>query len=424
MNGKTLTRRKFIQSGTGLAAASTLTIVKAESVRGTAANSMIEIGWVGLGGRGTVDARLLEKTGKAKIVAVADYFQYRIDQLFERSQPGGPLAELSRIERKNAHVGVDAYKEIAGSKVDAILLTTPPGFRPEHFRAAVAGKKHVFMEKPLAVDAYGCHVIEEAGRRATAEKLTVVVGLQRRYSKAYRRCKELIDQGALGQIVMAHSAYNTTDLWRERRAKPDKTKWPTRLDYEVEHWYFFKWLSGDHIVEQNVHNIDAISWMVGQHPLKAYGSGGRLWRKEIGDINDNFNIVYEFPRGVTWNNTCTQIDHVRVDVSETIYGTQGTFLTTAGRGGTGIARIEGVRKGRTGEGPTIYTSEGLNENFNDQEAEAFVGSVLGTDAHLDNTKFGLESTFTTILGREAAYRKEIVEWDKLWRANDRLSLKS
>jgi predicted dehydrogenase len=423
-----LTRRQFIHSSAALTAASTFTIVKAESVRGTAANSTVEVGWIGLGGRGTRDAYLLEKTGKAKIVAVADYFQYRIDNLFKPMGAGQDPEVVQRpklegFDKKNAFVGVDAYKAVIGSKVDAILMATPPGFRPEHFKAAVAAKKHVFMEKPLAVDTWGCHVIDAAGKAATAQKLSVVVGLQRHYSKAYRRCKELIDSGAIGDIVMAHSAWDTGDLWPTRRAKPDTTKWPTRMDYEVEHWYFFKWLSGDHIVEQSIHNLDVINWMVGAFPVRAYGTSSRRFRKDIGDIHDNFNLVYEYASGVTSNHTCIQVNGVAGDVSETIRGTKGTFTTTAGKDGTGGARIDGA-KPRRGDAPSIYKYEGTDDRHYDQEALAFVESVLGTSEHRDDTDYGMKSTFTAILGREAAYRRQALDWTTLWNAKEKLTMKA
>ncbi len=425
-----LTRRQFIQTSAGLTtAAATFTIVKAESVRGTAANSKVEIGWIGLGGRGTRDAYLLEKSGKAQIVAVADYFQYRIDNLFKPMAQGQDPEIVQRpalagFDKKKAFVGVDAYKAITGSSVDAVLMATPPAFRPEHFKAAVAAKKHVFMEKPLAVDTYGCHVIAETGKAATAQKLSVVVGLQRHYSKAYRKCKELLDGGAIGDIVMAHSAWDTGDLWPNRRAQPDKTKWPTRMDYEVEHWYFFKWLSGDHIVEQSIHNLDVINWMVGQFPVRAHGSSSRRFRKDIGDIHDNFNLVYEYGNGVTSNHTCIQVDGVLGDVSETIRGTKGTFTTTAGKDGTGGARVDGLRPKRGGEAPSIYRYEGTDDRHYDQEAVAFVESVLGSGEHRDDTDYGVKSTFTAILGREAAYRRQTLGWDELWKAKDRLTMKS
>ena len=406
-----LSRRDFVKGGAALAAASTFTIIKPQSVRGSAANSMVEVGWVGCGGQGTRDASLLEVTKEAKIVALADYFQDQLDKARTKFQ----------VEPKNAHVGIDAYKAIMESKVDAVLLTTPPGFRPEHFKAAMAAKKHVFMEKPLAVDVPGCHVVADAGDKATAQKLTVVVGLQRHYSKAYRKCKELIDQGALGTVVMAHAAWDQGDLWKDRRGK--RADWPSQIDYEVRHWYFFKWLCGDHIVEQNIHNIDVINWMLGTHPIKASGFGGRLVRTDIGEIYDHFNLVYEYPHQVLLNDTAVQIDGVRNDVSETIRGTKATFTTTAGKGGTGGARIEGIKGRNDADTPLIYKYEGVDDKHYDQEAAIFVKSLKGEGEHRDDTKYGVESTFTAILGREAAYRRETLSWDKLWNSNERLTFK-
>src|SRR5262249_49607926 len=182
-----VSRRTVLKGAAAATAASTFTIVKAGSVRGTDANSMVEIGWIGNGGQGTRDAQLLEQTGKAKIVALADYFQDQLD----KAKKG------FKVDDKRAHLGIDAYKEVIGSKVDAVLLTTPPGFRPIHFKAAADAKKHIFAEKPLAVDVPGCHTVLEAGEKMKANKLMVVVGLQRHYSKAYRACKKMIDEGAL-----------------------------------------------------------------------------------------------------------------------------------------------------------------------------------------------------------------------------------
>jgi predicted dehydrogenase len=212
------------------------------------------------------------------------------------------------------------------SKVDAVLLTTPPGFRPEHFSAAVSARKHVFMEKPLAVDVPGIHEVVEAGKSATSRKLTVVVGLQRHYSVAYTKCKELIDKGALGTITMAHSAWDQGDLWR----RETRDKMPTQRDYEIRNWYYFKWLCGDHIVEQNIHNIDVINWMLDAHPIKAYGSGGRLVRKDIGEIYDHFNVVYEYPNQVLSNNTAVQIEGVRVMSRRPFGEKRGPSLCAAG----------------------------------------------------------------------------------------------
>ncbi|MGH9843964.1 MAG: Gfo/Idh/MocA family protein [Blastocatellia bacterium] len=411
-----VSRRTIVKGAAMTAAASTFTIIKAESVRGTSANSMVEIGFIGCGGQGTRDAQLLEQTNEAKIVAVGDYFKTQSDK----------AATRFGVDAKRAHVGIDAYKEVIGSKVDAVLLTTPPGFRPEHFKAAVAAKKHVYAEKPLAVDAPGCHTVLDAGDKAKMQNLTVVVGLQRHYSKAYRAAKKMFDEGAMGQAVMAHSAWDQARIWGDRRGK--RADWKSQLDFEIQHWYFFKWLSGDHIVEQNIHNIDVINWILNDHPVRAAGVTSRHNKRDLGDINDRFIIGYEYANGVLSSNTCVQVDGVRGDVSETLRGTKGTFTTTAGKGGTGGTRIEGNYNRKTGETPMLYKYEGADDKHYDQEAATFVAAVLGAgegeDKYRNDTKFGVEATFTAILGREAAYRKQTLTWDELWNTNKKLAFQA
>ncbi len=417
MEKKDLVSRRTIVKGAALtAAASTFTIVKAESVRGTAANSMVEVGWVGNGGQGTRDAQLLEQTKEAKIVAVGDYFKTQADK----------AATKFSVDAKRVHVGIDAYKEVIGSKCDAVLLTTPPGFRPDHFKAAVAAKKHIYAEKPLAVDVPGCHTVMEAGDKAKMQNLTVVVGLQRHYSKAYRAAKKLFDEGAMGQAVMAHSAWDQARIWGERRGK--RADWKSQLDFEIQHWYFFKWLCGDHIVEQNIHNIDVINWFMNDHPVRAAGITAVFDKRDgLGDINDHFAITYEYANGVLSSNTCVQVDGVEGDVSETIRGTKGTFTTTAGKGGTGGVRIEALRTRKDPNPAPIYKYEGNDDKHYDQEAATFVASVLGKgegeDKYRNDTKYGVESTFTAILGREAAYRKTTLGWNELWNETKKLGFK-
>ncbi|MDQ3011294.1 MAG: Gfo/Idh/MocA family oxidoreductase [Acidobacteriota bacterium] len=410
-----VSRRTIVKGAAITAAASTFDIIKAESVRGTRANSMVEVGWVGNGGQGTRDAQLLEQTGQAKIVIVADYFKTQADK----------AATKFKVDAKSAHIGLDAYKEVIGSKVDAVLLTTPPGFRPEHFKAAVAAKKHIYAEKPLAVDVPGCHTVMEAGDKAKMQNLTVVVGLQRHYSKAYRAAKKLFDEGAMGKAVMAHSAWDQGDIWPDRRGK--RADWKSQMDHEIQHWYFFKWLCGDHIVEQNIHNIDVINWFLNDHPVRAAGVTARINKYEFGDINDHFAISYEYANGVLSSNTCVQVNGVEGDVSETIRGTKGTFTTTAGKGGTGGVRIEAARTRKEPNPAPIYKHEGKDDLHYDQEAATFVASVLGKgegeDKYRNDTKYGVESTFTAILGREAAYRKTTLGWNELWNETKKLTFK-
>lgn len=411
-----VSRRTIVKGAAVTAAASTFSIIKAESVRGSAANSKVEIGFIGCGGQGTRDAQLLEQTTEAKIVSVADYFQTQADK----------AAAKFSVEARHAHFGIDAYKEVIGSKVDAVLLTTPPGFRPEHFKAAVAAKKHVFAEKPLAVDAPGCHIVKEAGDKAKMQNLTVVVGLQRHYSKAYRAAKKLFDEGAMGQAVMAHSAWDQAKIWGERRGK--RADWKSQMDFEVQYWYFFKWLSGDHIVEQNIHNIDVINWFLGATPVRAAGISAVFDKRDgLGDIHDHFAVNYEYANGVLSSNTCVQVDGVRGDVSETIRGTKGTFTTTAGKGGTGGVRIEALATRKEPNPAPIYQYQGGDDKHYDQEAATFVASVLGKgegeDKYRNDTNYGVDSTFTAILGRESAYRKTTLSWNELWNETKKLAFK-
>ncbi|MBI1760187.1 MAG: Gfo/Idh/MocA family oxidoreductase [Acidobacteria bacterium] len=411
-----VSRRTFVKGTAAVTAASAFTIVEAKSVRGTTANSMVEIGWVGNGGQGTRDAQLLEQTGEAKIVAVGDYFKTQADK----------AATRFKVDANRTHVGIDAYKEVIGSKVDAVLLTTPPGFRPEHFKAAVAAKKHVYAEKPLAVDVPGCHMVMEAGDKAKMQNLTVVVGLQRHYSKAYRAAKKIFDEGGMGQAVMAHSAWDQGKIWPDRRGK--RADWKSQMDFEVQHWYFFKWLCGDHIVEQNIHNIDVINWFMGAPPVRASGICSLTDKREgLGDIMDHFAITYEYANGVLSSNTCVQVDGVVGDVSETIRGTKGTFTTTAGKGGTGGVRIEALATRKDPNPAPIYKYEGGDDKHYDQEAATFVASVLGKgegeDKYRNDTKYGVESTFTAILGRESAYRKAALNWNELWNENKKIGFK-
>ncbi|MBM3334155.1 Gfo/Idh/MocA family oxidoreductase [Candidatus Sumerlaeota bacterium] len=392
-NGRKVSRRGFVQAASMAGAASVFTIVKPQSVRGAPANEAVTLAWVGAGGRGTADARGLVEAG-GRVIAVADPFQDRLDR----------ARKAHDLDESKCFRGVDAYKRVMDLPVDAVILTTPPGFRPDQFVAAVDAGKHVFMEKPIAVDAWGCRAVLEAGEKAKAKKLSVVVGLQRRYSKAYQEAQKRIAAGALGTIVAGRGFYLTQDVWGGRH-------WP-RTDFEsdllwmVRNWYYFRWLSGDLITEQNVHNLDACNWVLGGPPERCVGFGGRKWRKYVGDIFDHFNVTFEYQGGVHLTFMSGQFCSFH-DSSEQICGTDATF-SNSGRKEGGI-RIEG-------KNPWEWTGE---DDANKNEWEAFIASVKKGQPRAD-TQHGVEGTFTTILGREAAYRRQAIEWKKLWDENQKL----
>jgi predicted dehydrogenase len=389
-----ITRRQFMQTTTAAGAASAFMIVKPESVRGTQANDAISLGWVGAGGRGTADAAGLTAAG-ARVIAVADVFQEKLDA----------AAKRFNLEGSSCYLGFDAYKKVFDSKADAVLLTSPPGFRPMEIIGAADAGKHIFAEKPVAVDAWGCRAALEAFEKAKAKKLSVVVGLQRRYSKAYREAQSRISGGALGTIVSGRGFYLTQDVWRGRT-------WP-RSDFDSEllwmtkNWYYFRWLSGDLITEQNIHNLDACNWVLGGPPQRCTGFGGRKWRTYIGDIFDHFNVTYEYAGGVHLTFMSGQFCTFH-DSSEQILGSESTF-TNSGR----TMKIEG-------KNPWEWSGE---DNANRNEYEAFVASVRSNEPRTDG-QHAVEGTFTTILGREAAYRRREVQWKQLWDENQRYERKA
>ena len=392
---KNVSRREFMRTTAVAGAATAFTIVKPESVRGTAANDAVSLVWVGLGGRGTADAKGLTAAG-ARIIGLADLFKDKVDTARKT---------YTEVPDSSCFVGFDAYKRVMDLKADAVMLATPPGFRPEEFAAAVSAGKHVFMEKPIAVDTFGCHAVLATGEEAKAKKLSVVVGLQRRYSLNYREAQKRIASGALGTIVSGRGFFLTGDVWGGRTWP--RADFPTELHWMVKNWYYFRSLSGDLITEQNIHNLDACNWVLGGHPLRCAGYGGRKWRKYIGDIYDHFNLTFEYPEGVHLTFMSGQFCTIR-DSSEQILGTDGMFINS----GLDTMKIEGRNPWQATPG----------DDANKNEYEAFLESVKKGEPRTDS-QHAVEGTFVTILGREAAYRRREMEWDELWKENQRLERK-
>jgi len=393
---KNVSRREFIRTSAVAGAAAAFTIVKPESVRGTVANDAVSLVWVGLGGRGTEDAKGLTNSG-ARIVGLADLFQDKVD-LARKT--------YSDVPESNCFTGFDAYKKVMELQSDAVMLVTPPGFRPEQFSAAVAAGKHVFMEKPIATDTFGCRTVLSTGEEARARKLSVVVGLQRRYSVNYREAQKRVTSGALGTIVSGRGFYLTSDVWGGRTWP--RADFPTELHWMAKNWYYFRSLSGDLITEQNIHNLDACNWLLGGHPIRCTGYGGRKWRKYIGDIYDHFNVTFEYPEGVHLTFMSGQFCTIH-DSSEQILGTDGVF-TNPGREGM---KIDGKNPWEAAPG----------DDANKNEYEAFLDSVRRGEPRAD-TQHAVDGTFVTILGREAAYRRKEMEWDDLWKENQQLERKT
>jgi predicted dehydrogenase len=347
----------------------------------------IKVGLIGCGGRGNGAARDCWSSAPGVVLwAIGDVFADRVEgakrELREALKEGYQVGD-------RAYAGFDAYNEVIGSGCDVVILTTPPGFRPVHLRAAVEAGKHVFMEKPVAVDAPGVRSVIESGDMADQKGLSVVAGTQRRYDPAYNECVRRIHDGQIGDVTALYCYWNQGGLWMH----PRKEGW-SDVEWQLRNWLYFTALSGDHIVEQHIHNIDVCNWAMRSHPVKAVGMGGRQVRTDpaYGHIYDHFAIEFEYENGVKLLSMCRQIDGTASRVSEHVVGTRGTSNCNTSIKGPSPWRWEGDR-------PNPYVTEHTR----------LIESIRGGN-RINDAKQVAESTMTAILGRMAAYSGLEVEW--------------
>ncbi len=388
-----IARRTFLHhSAKASVGVGAFTFVQADRAFTTEANSKIQMGIVGTGGRGQFDGRNLVKTQKVEIVALADYFDFQMEK----------PANSFGVEAEKCFDGLNGYKKLlALEEVDAVLLTAAPYFRPMQFEAAIKSNKHVFAEKPIAVDPWGCHKSFEAGKEAEKKELTVGAGLQTRYEPHYQKLAKAIQEGAIGRPLLGHSTRMGGDLWR--RERPNHF---TERDHQIRHWLYYTWASGDFIVEMHVHNLDVFNWFTGMIPLSAYGQGGRDVRLDVGDIYDHLQVLYEYPGDFHLSHTGSQIDKGYHGSVKHIIGTEGYFDSEQG---LTSEKVEPLKPGNVGDATEI-------------EMEQFVASVLGEIPTINNSEYVTTSTFTCILGRTAAYKKQKVTWEELWNSKQRIEM--
>jgi myo-inositol 2-dehydrogenase/D-chiro-inositol 1-dehydrogenase len=284
--------------------------------------TVLKAGIIGCGGRGSGAAINFLDAGGATVTvtAIGDVFQDRVDDLEKKLKKQKDL----EIAKENIFVGFDAFEKVIASGVDIVILATPPKFRPEHFEAAVKARKHVFMEKPVAVDPVGIRQVIAAAKMADAAGLKVVTGTQRRHEKSYIELfKEMNDNNGIGDLISANIYWNGGKLWH----KDNQPSW-SEMEWMIRDWVNWTWLSGDHIVEQHVHNIDVASWYFGAHPEKALGFGSRQ-RRVTGDQYDNFSVDYVMEDGRQIHSMCRQINGCSGGVYERFHGTK-AIATTVG----------------------------------------------------------------------------------------------
>jgi myo-inositol 2-dehydrogenase / D-chiro-inositol 1-dehydrogenase len=392
------TRRDFVQTTAGAVAALAVPSYALHAM----GSDTIRVGLIGCGGRGTGAARdCLAGAEGVEIVALGDLFPDRVancrQSLAKVAAERPALAPRIKVTDDRAFSGFDAYRKVLESGIDLVLIATPPAFRPQHVAAAVAAGKHIFMEKPVAVDPAGVRSVIASSELAAKKGLAIVAGTQRRHQAGYLETIARIRDGAIGHVVSGQVYWNQGGLWMH----PRKPEW-SDMEWQVRNWLYFTWLSGDHIVEQHIHNIDVANWVLDEHPIKATAVGGRQWRTDpaYGHIYDHFGVDFEYPNGVHVMSMCRQIDGTASFVGERFTGTKGH--TDAQKWIQGATRWERSNAQRDAN---PYVQE-----HTDLIASIRAGKVLNEGRQV------AESTLSAILGREAAYTGKEITWDEILNA--------
>jgi predicted dehydrogenase len=387
-----VSRRSMLSAG-----ATAFTIIRPELVRG-AGKEKLKAGLVGCGGRGTQAAQqFLQGNENVEIVALADVFEDKLEASLDKLKKTPEQAKVN-VAPDHRFTGFDAFKKLIQSDVDIVMLTTPPGYRPEHFEAAVNAGKHVFTEKPIATDPVGVRRFLAACEKAKQKKLTVVSGAQRRSQREYIETLEKVRSGAIGDLVALYASYLSGPVMHAKARDP---KWGD-MTWQHRNWYSFLWICGDQIVEQHFHNIDTMNWFMGTHPVKVVASGGVAWRPPTelyGNIYDHLSSDFEYPNGVRLSSVCRQYPSgCHRKVADEIVGTKG--------------RTNGFDLGSKGENP--YVQEHIN----------LVKSIRGEIPYINAGFAVAESTMTCIMARESAYSGIEITWDMIMKSKQDLQPKA
>ena len=389
-----MTRRDFIKTTSVASMATLAAAVSGSSGRCAGGSDTIRIGVIGCGGRGTgaaIDA--VNSAPGVEILALFDPFQDRIDGSLKTLREKVPAA--LKIKPERCFTGLDGYKKLlAIEDINYIVTAAPPGFRPIHLKAAIEAGKNVFMEKPVAVDPVGIRSVIASSELAATKGLAIVAGTQRRHQTRYLEVMKRIHEGAIGDVVGGQCYWNQGGLWVIK-----KTPQMTEMEWQCRNWLYFSWTSGDHIVEQHVHNIDVMNWAFRATPVKVMGMGGRQVRTapEYGNIFDHFAVEFEYPNGARVMSMCRQIEGCSDRVEEKIVGAKGSAM--------GYGEISGANAWKfQGDEPNPYVVE-----------HADLIASIRSGKPLNEGKRIAESTLCAIMGRMSAYTGRAISWD--WAMN-------
>ncbi len=352
----------------------------------------IRVGLLGCGGRGTGAAHNAANAAPGvRIVAMADAFKDRLDQ--SRRILSERLGDKMSVTDDTCFVGLDAYKQLMQADINYVIMAAPPGFRPDHLKAAVAAGKHIFAEKPVAVDGAGVKTCFEVHEELGKKGLGLVAGTLYRHHTGFLESIKRVHDGQIGDVVSAWGWYNTTGLWRKER----EPQW-TDLENQMRNWIYYTWLAGDHLVEQAVHNLDALNWIMRANPVRAVATGGRQTRTgpEYGHIYDHFAIDYEYPNNVHVKVMCRQQDGCDKKVANEVVGTTGRAFILP-------------QFYITGQNPWKLETE-VNDAYVAEHTHLIESIRAGKP--LNEMKQCAESTLVGILGREAAYTGSLMTWQQ------------
>ncbi len=384
-------RRDFLKRSTALAGGALAGGLSIGRAAHAAQNETLKVGLIGCGGRGTGAAgNALDADPNTKLTAMGDAFAERLEGSFKalNTKYGDRVA----VAPDRCFVGFDAYRKVIESGVDVVILCEPPHFRPAHLQAAVDAGKHVFCEKPVAVDAPGIRSVLAACEAAEKKGLSIVSGLCWRYHNGVKETMQRVLDGAIGEIRSIQETYLTGELWHRGR-QPDDTE----IRYQMRNWYYFTWLSGDFNVEQHVHSLDKALWAFhDEPPIRAWGTGGRIVRTDpkYGDIYDHHAVVYEYPNNVNVHAYCRQQNGCYRDTSDHFVGTRG--------------HADILKHQIDGENPWRFRGDGGNMYV--LEHEALFRSIRAGDP-INNGLYMARSTMLAILGRMVTYTGQAITWE-------------
>lgn len=367
----------------------------------------LKIGIIGCGGRGSgAMINLLDAGPNLIIHALGDTFLDNITACREKLKKEKNM----EVADENVFVGFDAYEKVLDSGVDMVILATPPHFRPMHFEAAVQARKHIFMEKPIAVDPVGIRSIMASAKKAEPLGLKIVTGTQRRHQLDYIEVYKQVMNGAIGDITSANCYWNQNQLWYRN----PKVEW-SEMEYMIRDWVNWLWLSGDHIVEQHVHNLDVITWFTGKHPTKAVGFGSRQ-RRVTGDQYDNFSVDFVYDNGMHMHSMCRQINGTANNVSEFIMGTNGSSNCK-----DKIWDAKGVEKFAY-----AYPLDEKGQPMKSVKVSPYVQehidlvTCIRQNIPVNEAEQTAISNMTAIMGRVSSYTGKEVTWDEMMNSDMKL----